>query len=143
MDTYRVVVGVDGSEGGALALRWAAREAAARGGIVQAVTALPGRAGAAGPGTDRERAQRMLDDAVRAVLAEFPDAILASDLVDGPPAAALTRAAAGADLLVLGGHAPGRPPHATGGTGVLGAVGDECVRTALCPVVIVPVPQHS
>ncbi len=37
---YRIVVGVDGSEGGERALRWAVHEAARRGGTVQAVTAF-------------------------------------------------------------------------------------------------------
>src|SRR5207248_1874279 len=39
MQTYRIVVGFDGSDGGVRALSWAVAEAAERGGAVQAVTA--------------------------------------------------------------------------------------------------------
>jgi nucleotide-binding universal stress UspA family protein len=39
MSIYRIVVGVDGSEGGDRALHWAVGEAARRGGTVQAVIA--------------------------------------------------------------------------------------------------------
>ncbi len=37
---FRIVVGVDGSEGGRRALRWAAQQAAARGGTLRVVTAF-------------------------------------------------------------------------------------------------------
>jgi nucleotide-binding universal stress UspA family protein len=39
MDTYRIVVGVDGCDGADRALRWGAHEAERRGGTVQAVIA--------------------------------------------------------------------------------------------------------
>src|SRR5436190_531591 len=39
MHTYRIVAGLDGSDGGLRALSWAVAEAARRGGTVQAVTA--------------------------------------------------------------------------------------------------------
>ena len=51
MRAYRVVVGVDGTEAGGRALRWAVREAAAHCGVVTAVAAwhairaAPGRLG--------------------------------------------------------------------------------------------------
>jgi len=49
----------------------------------------------------------------------------------------LTTAAADADLLVLGSHGHGRLFHA-----VLGSVAEQCIRAAVCPVVVVPVPHE-
>ncbi len=144
MDTYRVVVGVDGSEGGARALRWAARETAERGGVVRAVTAWsagPSDSPASAtttPAVEQRRAQEILDDAVRTVTAEFPEVIVASEVIEGHPALALAKAARDAELLVVGSHGHGRLRHA-----VLGSVGDECVRAANCPVVIVPAPRPA
>ena len=47
---YLIVVGVDGSDGGRRALDWAAAEAAARGGAVQAVVAWRWDGIESGPG---------------------------------------------------------------------------------------------
>jgi len=54
------------------------------------------------------------------------------EVVEGAPAQALLAAAQGADLLVLGSSRHG----ALAGL-VLGAVGQECVQHAPCPLVIV------
>ncbi|WP_216592419.1 universal stress protein [Verrucosispora sioxanthis] len=125
--SYLIVVGVDGSDGGRRALRWAVGEAAERNGTVQAVTAwrwdgLDGGAMVApNPIEEEERA----------------NALLAREIgeVTRGAATAPVSAARGADLLVLGSHGHGRLRHT-----VLGSVSEECVRKATCPVVVLPVP---
>ncbi len=141
MDTYRIVVGVDGSDGGDRALRWAVREAAERGGTVQAVIAWNWEAIGAPPtfadvDDPRERAERTLAAAIVAALTAGPGVSVAAEVVRGYPAQVLVEAARDADLLVLGSHGHGRVFHA-----VLGSVAEECVRAATCPVVVVPVPR--
>jgi nucleotide-binding universal stress UspA family protein len=140
--TFRIVAGVDGSEGGHRALAWAVQEAAARGGTVQAVSAWSFDGVEIGPvvtadrGSALERAQRLLHTEVTAVRAGYdtPPPV-AAEAVEGRPAAVLIRAAGDADLLVLGSHGHSRMRHT-----VLGSVSDECVRHAACPVVVIPVP---
>lgn len=140
---YRIVVGVDGSDGGRRALTWAAHEAAARGGTLQAIYAwrwdvsevLPHAA----PDVtqERERAERELAREIEA-LPERSSVPIASEVVEGRAADVLTAAAQDADLLVLGSHGHGRVRHT-----VLGSVSEECVRKAPCPVVVLPVPHPS
>jgi nucleotide-binding universal stress UspA family protein len=151
--TYRIVVGIDGSDGGDRALRWAVAEAARHGGTVQAIStwswAATEAALLAGIGRDderagigrddeREAAERILDAAVAQATADHPDVTVAAEAVEGDPAAVLTHAARDADLLVLGSHGHGRLFHA-----VLGSVSEQCIRAAVCPVVVVPVPHHE
>jgi nucleotide-binding universal stress UspA family protein len=146
---YRIVVGVDGSPGGRLALKWALHEAARHGGRVQAVIAwqwdgveAPPNAPAS-PDVARDQAVQVLSREVDAACADYvTPPVLATEVVHGSPAVVLTRAAVDADLLVLGSHGHGRLRHA-----VLGSVSEECVRRAPCPVVVVPLPgpvqQHA
>lgn len=142
MSTYRIVAGVDGSDGGDRALRWAVHEAATRGGTVQAViawdwdaTEAPALSTVEDP---RDRAERALAEAIRAALTATPHVSVAQQVVNGYPAQALVEAAQDADLLVLGSHGHGRIFHA-----VLGSVAEECIRAASCPVVVVPVPHRT
>jgi nucleotide-binding universal stress UspA family protein len=58
-------------------------------------------------------------------------------VAEGKPAPSLLDAAEGADLLVLGSSR-----HGTLAGIVLGAVGQECVRHAPCPLVIVRASGH-
>lgn len=142
MSTYRIVVGVDGSNAGNRALEWACREVERRGGMVQAVIAWTwdGIDGAViaktHPSEERARAERMLADSVNAARTLYPNVAIASEAIEGAPVRVLTRATEQADLLVLGSHGHGRVLHA-----VLGSVADECIRAATCPVLIVPVPH--
>jgi nucleotide-binding universal stress UspA family protein len=144
-ENYQLVVGVDGSDGGHRALRWAVREATARGGSVQAVLAwrwdgietLPPMA--PNPADQRDIAARILAREVgRLPDEEQAGVTIATEVVQGPAAEVLTTAARGADLLVLGSHGHGRIHHT-----VLGSVSEECARKATCPVVVVPVPPTA
>ncbi|HEX6869602.1 MAG TPA: universal stress protein [Micromonosporaceae bacterium] len=143
MANFRIVVGVDGSEGGRRALAWAVREAMPRGGAVQAVSAwrwdgldMPPHA-ATHPDQERDRADRVLAQEIEAL----PDVdrvgvSIAAEVVEGRAADVLTAAARDADLLVLGSHGHSRVRHT-----VLGSVSEECIRKATCPVVVLPVPH--
>lgn len=138
--TYTIVVGVDGSDASRQALRWAVHEAAARDGMVQAVTAwrwdLPSGLGTTGHiGDERERATDLLEQEVARLPAGVP---VASQVLEGRPADVLGGAAREADLLVLGSHGHSRVWHT-----VLGSVAEECIRKATCPVVVIPRPQET
>ena len=147
MTTYRTVVGVDGSEGSARALRWAVNEAHTRGGTVQAVMTYDWAGTEAamlaglGPEGERKHAEGVLADAVAAVRLEFPRVPVATEVLLGNAAQKLTEAARDADLLVVGSHGHGRLYHA-----VLGSVSEACIRHATCPVVVIPAhdppPRH-
>jgi len=139
VNTYRIVVGVDGSDGGDRALRWAVSEAERRGGTVQAVTAWiwDGIEGAViaktHPTEERARAEQTLTRSVTAVTTTHPGVSVAAEAIEGAPAKVLAEAARDAELLVLGSHGHSRFFHA-----VLGSVTEECIRAATCPVVVVP-----
>ena len=142
MATYRIVVGVDGSEGSLHALRWAMQEAQSRGATVQAVTAYdwPGNEAALlarlGPEAEHERAEGILARAVEEVRREYRDVAIATETLVGDPGHKLAEASRDANVLVVGSHGHGRLHHA-----VLGSVSEGCVRHAHCPVVVVPAPH--
>jgi nucleotide-binding universal stress UspA family protein len=136
----RIVVGVVGSQGSRLALERAIEEGRAHGGRVEAVhvwhapplAVYPYGALAFDPRTFEEDARVTLDRVVDSTdtrgLAEPVERIV----VCGTAARALLDAAKGADLLVVGSRGLG------GFTGlVLGSVGEQCVRHAGCPVLVV------
>ena len=136
-------MGVDGSEGSRLALRWAVAEAQRSGGAVKAVTAwywqgLEGdMLAVTNPREQEQHAERISVREVEAVVAEFgSETPIAREVVEGVPVRVLIDASRQARMLVLGSHGHGRLHHA-----VLGSVSDECARQARCPVVIIPVPQ--
>lgn len=138
----RIVVGVDGSDCAALALRWAGEEARLRGaelhvvyawhiaGLPRPATAEPG---VAPPLADYERqAGEVLDETVTAVLGADHGLTLRPQVHHGRAAEGLLAAAEGADLLVVGSRGRG------GFTGLLlGSVSAQCVQFAPCPVVVV------
>jgi nucleotide-binding universal stress UspA family protein len=137
----RIVVGTDGSPASEPALRWAAREAADRGDSLDVVHAwrVPSADYAyGGLYTDlvpfEREGQDVLDRAV-ASLAELGSALpeLRPLLVEETAAAALLRAAWGAELLVVGSRGRG------GFVGLLlGSVSQYCVSRAPCSVAVVP-----
>ena len=142
---YRIVVGVDGSESGERALRWAVREAAHRpGATIRAVTAYSVDGPEGSSLWYRERCQSDAETAlgaqvVRALNAN-PRVPVTTHVVQGNAVEALLDAARAADVLVLGSHGHGRIFQA-----VLGSVAAACVRRSTCPVIVVPAPrtQHT
>jgi nucleotide-binding universal stress UspA family protein len=142
----RIVVGIDGSELGRAALRWARDEARLRDATLVAVhawTFVP-PATMAEPGmipvpaadlmgdldSERSAAQSLLDESVAE--AEGGGVRIEQRLVEGPPGDVLAAAAADADLIVVGSHGRGGLAAA-----LLGSVSQHVVRHASCPVVIV------
>lgn len=136
-----IIVGVDGSEHAHRALGWALAEAALRGSVVRAVHSWrfpPATKGPDGlPHADiAGTAERVIDDAVAAALAEVPDAsgvTIEREVAGELPAQALIRCSEGAELVVVGSRGLG------GFKGLLlGSVADQVAHHARCPVVIVP-----
>jgi nucleotide-binding universal stress UspA family protein len=139
-ERYRIVVGVDGSEAGERALRWAMRTAAKHAGSVRAVIIWTPDTAAANrtPEQDerRARARQTLGACVAAALNDNPRVRVSTQISTGEPGQVLVDTAARADLLVLGSRGRGRVTPAG-----LGAVAEHCVRHAPCPVVVVPEPE--
>jgi nucleotide-binding universal stress UspA family protein len=134
----RIVVGVDGSEHGNTALRWAVGEAVIHGAEIVAVFAwqmpLIGIPGA----FDRDEMERLcqvfVEEAVAAVI-DVPPVPITKLVAQGDVSASLIEAARGAEMLVLGSRGRG------GFAGLkLGSVSQECAQWAACPVVIVKRP---
>jgi nucleotide-binding universal stress UspA family protein len=138
----RIVVGIDGSEHGDAALRFAVEEARRRDAELEVVLAweLPAIIGAPGVWVPIEGAESLmkeprteLDGTIARVLGEKPDVDLVRSTPKNTPAAALLEAAKDADLLVVGSRGRG------GFKGLLlGSVSQQCAQHAPCPVVIVP-----
>lgn len=142
----RVVVGVDGSEHAAAALRWAAEEARLRGAplvVVHAWSYMP-PVPVAEPGmvpmpaigmpesldAQRDVAGTALESAVDDLL---PEGLQVEQLlVEGAPADVLCETVDEDDLLVVGTRG-----HGDIASAFLGSVSHDVVRHAACPVVIV------
>lgn len=139
-----VVVGLDDSEGGRAALRFALRDAVRRGACVEVVTAFrvpehrPGHTGrpARPAGRTTASVRTLAAATVEEALAELdpsafppPVTVLA---VGGDAGEVLVHIARNADLLVVGSRGRGRIAGA-----VLGSVGLHCVLHAPCPVTVV------
>ncbi|GAA4964258.1 universal stress protein [Actinoplanes utahensis] len=141
--SHRIIVGVDGSPGSKKALAWAVNQARLTGATVEAVTTWqdPAKHGTAYGWTSAAfegdtyatTMVKVLDDTVAEVTAQLshPGTVLAQ-IVEGHPAEALVRAAAGAELLVVGSRG-----HGTFSSIMLGSVSQHCVQHATCPVVVV------
>jgi nucleotide-binding universal stress UspA family protein len=139
--TYRIVVGVDGSEHSNTALRWALKEAQCHSGTVTAVLAwqvpflsFPGA-------FDRDELQKAYKDfLVETVngIAPTPAVPLETLVAEGDPTEAMVEASKGANLLVLG----TRGRSAFAGL-LLGAVSQGAAATAHCPVVLVKVTDQD
>ena len=142
----RIVVGIDGTEHAAAALRWAADEASLRQATLVAVHAwsfvpvtTPADSGLVPMAwtesmdvldASRAAAERTAADQVRAVLGDDTDVVV--QVVEGGPAPVLVEAAADADLLVVGNQGRGNLASA-----LLGSTSAEVADAAPCPVVIV------
>jgi nucleotide-binding universal stress UspA family protein len=133
--THRIVVGVDGSEHGNAALRWAVDEAKVHESEVVAVFAwqlpLVGIPGA----VDRDEMEMIckafVADAVETVVRDTPVPITKL-VAEGDVRASLIEAAKNADMLVLGSRGRGGFARFK-----LGSVSQECVQHVACPVVII------
>ncbi|MEV0146062.1 MULTISPECIES: universal stress protein [unclassified Nonomuraea] len=134
-----IIAGVDGSRAGLEATGWAAAEAALREVPLKIVHVVPSWACEPRPGRYAEVA-RWMHEGGRTVLAaagerarrEQPKVAVETELLPGDPRAALVRAAAGAELLVIGGHGLG------GVRGMLlGSVAYGVAGHAPCDVVVV------
>jgi nucleotide-binding universal stress UspA family protein len=136
-DGGRIVVGVDGSESSAHALRWAAEEARARGSGLEVIQAWEANIGVIPPAYAsyepfKRHANEILSEAVTALPTGERPASIDSHEVHGKAAAALIDASAGADLLVVGSHG-----HRGVAGSLLGSVSRRVAEHAHCPVVIV------
>jgi nucleotide-binding universal stress UspA family protein len=141
MTTRQIVVGVDGSEHGNAALRWAIEEAKIHGSGIVAVFAwqlpligIPG----AFDGDEMERVcKAFLEDAVAAVVTDR-DVTITKLVAQGDVSGSLIEASRDAEMLVLGSRGRG------GFAGLkLGSVSHECVQHAACPVVIIKRPGDA
>lgn len=134
--TYRIVVGVDGSEHSNAALRWALDEAEAHpGGMVTAVLSwqvpFVSFPGAFDRGELETAYKAFLIETVSAI-APQPAVPLETLVAEGDPTESLVEASKGANLLVLG----IRGRSAVAGL-LLGSVSQGAAATAHCPVVLV------
>jgi nucleotide-binding universal stress UspA family protein len=133
-----IVVGVDGSEPSARALRWAARQAKLEGAALRVITTweYPPTLGWAPPypaGFDPDGdARKALKEKVEAELGTGPEIAVELEVVEGHPAFVLTEAARGAELLVVGSRG-----HGAFAGMLLGSVSEYCAAHAPCPVVVV------
>jgi len=139
----KIVVGVDGSEGGRLALRWAIGEAGLRHAEVVVVHAIQPCLTATGLPTypaaevrfpfDVEDAARQLINRELGVVRPEADGIAVSrTVVDSAPARGLLEQSQGALMLVVGSRGLGGFPGLA-----MGSVAHQCVQHAGCPVVVV------
>ncbi|WP_203692872.1 CBS domain-containing protein [Catellatospora coxensis] len=137
-----LVVGVDGSDGGREALRWAVAHAADVGGSVLAVAAWhwpEDDLSTTLEADERRHLSDMLTREVEALPARQRAAVpLRTKTVRGRPAEVLCAESAGAALLVLGRHG-----HSRASAARAGSVSEECIRRAPCPVLVVPRPHHE
>jgi nucleotide-binding universal stress UspA family protein len=136
-----VVVGVDGSEIGLGAVRWAAQEADRRGASLRILHAAPylGRKAMSGePSLELSRARRITAQAYTTALHTAPTVRSDTEVVPGEPTTALLRAAAAGQLLVLGSSATGAADEL-----VLASIAMKVAAKSPQPVVVVPRGRHE
>jgi nucleotide-binding universal stress UspA family protein len=142
-DPAVIVVGVDGSPGGAAALDFALAEGYSRGLTVEVVTAWLSNPTQVAPAFDnpvdagRALARALQDHAVGEAyrrVAVRPE--VTRLIVHDHPGRVLTARADGAAMVVVG---SGRQSSAS--RKVLGSVGEYCLRHSSAPVVVVPEPR--
>jgi nucleotide-binding universal stress UspA family protein len=122
-----ILVGMDGSDGGRRALRFALAEAVLRDCAVEALRTVH----AAG---EAELADHELWADVTSVRQQAPGAPgVTRKVVAGDPAQVLVDRSVGAELLVVGSHGTSSLIHSA-----LGSVSNAVAQLAHCPVVIVP-----
>ena len=138
-DRVRVIeVGFSATPESREALRWAERIATAAGATMRILATFETGADAPGPMAIQARDELAAD--LRQAEDRIPDEVRPlARLVDGNPAAVLVdEAEAGVDLLVLGSRGYG--PLAAA---LLGGVSARVMRSAPCPVLVVPRPAQA
>ena len=145
MEMSGIVVGIDGSDHSRKALEWAAREAGMRHvpltvlAVHQAVAGFTGRA-VASPGdrelTDKvgDAAQKETDEVlggIEGTARPEPVTVLSRN---GLPADEILKAAADADMVVVGSRGAGGFRHL-----LMGSVSSQVAHHARCPIVVIPV----
>jgi nucleotide-binding universal stress UspA family protein len=124
-DVEHIVVGVDGSEGAAVALQWAAAEARVRQAWLEAVIAYTSD-------SLRASAESAVHDAVEGL--DTDRLMIDLTVRKGRPAEVLLDRAEAADLLVVGTRGLGRAREL-----FLGSVSHACVHR--CPVAVAVIPE--
>jgi nucleotide-binding universal stress UspA family protein len=131
-----IVVGVDGSEVGTSAVRWATKEAARRKAPLRIVHAAPylghRRTGGAPP-PELHRARRITAQAYTVALHTDQSVRTVTEVVPGDPTSALLHAAEGGQLVVLGTSTTGAADEL-----VLASVAVRVAARSPRPVVVVP-----
>lgn len=140
MDRREIVVGLNGSAGSGLALRWAAEEARLRSAplrIVHTWEIPSSEAVASGAAFRAATQQEALERATTWVEIALgtPDAPGTLEVTEGPAAAVLVARSRRAALLVIGTQA-----HTGLQRLISGSVSHFCMSHATCPVVAVPAP---
>lgn len=140
-----IVVGVDGSSGSKVALRWALEQAERTGADVEAVhvwtpdtiyyACMPVAFATDDLAVTAETA--LLDALVEVAHGYGRSVPIRPRVVRGFPAEELLHAARHAQMLVLG-----APTHGTMAGLLLGSVSHRCVQHATCPVVVTPAAPH-
>jgi nucleotide-binding universal stress UspA family protein len=131
-----VLVGVDGSECGLGAVRWAAREAGLRGAplrLLHAATYLGHRRTGGAPHLELHRARRIIAQAYTVARHTDPDVQSSTEVVPDDPTTALLRGAAAGQLVVLGSSTTGAADEL-----VLASVAVRVAARSPHPVVVVP-----
>lgn len=136
-----IVVGIDGSPLSADALRWAADQARRTDARILAMISysVPWTVFLAPTATEADyeaAAREVLDRTLGESLGSNPDVTVERVVSARNPAQALTDAARGAELLVLGSHGRGELPGMH-----LGSVAGYCVHHAPCPVLLYRGPE--
>ncbi|WP_405166680.1 universal stress protein [Nocardia sp. NBC_01499] len=131
-----VVVGVDGSGGGAHALDIAFDEASRRGAPLLAVLTWSEFSHAVPRIDMRQEAERLLAEAIAGYQEKYPDVRVSRLIAQARPAKYLLETAELAQLIVVGSHGHGGFLGMT-----LGSVGQAVLHGAHCPVIIVRPPN--
>jgi nucleotide-binding universal stress UspA family protein len=141
----RIVVGVDGSDGSVVALRWALEEARYRNLPLLVVMAWQEPALTTIPLYGIEprfeeaqdaAAQRLLDVLRDEGVLDAPDVEVLTRVIHEAAGPALLMSADADDILVVGSRRHAYRPRM-----ILGSVSRHCATHARCPVVVVPIPQ--
>jgi nucleotide-binding universal stress UspA family protein len=138
VNSNETIVGVDGSEAGRAALRWAAAEAARMNRPLAVISAYewwwPGARMAVGgeyAEAVRQQAESIVEEAVTLAREVAPSLDVRGTAVHGEPSRVLVEASEGADLVVVGSRGRG------GFAGMLlGSVSHQVATHAMCPVVV-------